>query len=73
MKRIIFISLLIASPALAAQPDDALWQQLIGSQMAQCSQNLVDEAREIAKLKEQVAELQKQLALAKAKETPNAK
>jgi hypothetical protein len=60
MKRIVLVALLIAAPALAA-PDDGLWQQLVGSNAAQCSQNLIDSAREIAKLRAQVEDLQKQL------------
>jgi hypothetical protein len=70
MKRIIIISLLIAAPATAAQPDDALWQQLVGSNEARCSQQLVDAAREINKLRQQITDLENKL---KAKEPPNAK
>jgi hypothetical protein len=62
--------LLMASPAWAAQPDDVIWQQLIGTNEARCSQNLVDSAREINRLRAQIEDLQKQL---KSKEAPNAK
>jgi hypothetical protein len=55
------IALLLIAGAAGAATDDQLWQQLIGSNAAQCSQNLVDSAREIAKLRAQIEDLQKQL------------
>jgi hypothetical protein len=60
MKRIVFMMFVVVTPALAT-PDDQLWQQLVGSNAAQCSQNLIDSAREISKLRAQVEDLQKQL------------
>jgi hypothetical protein len=57
---LVMLVLLMAGTAAAA-PDDQLWQQLVGSNAAQCSQNLIDSAREINKLRAQVEDLQKQL------------
>jgi hypothetical protein len=65
MKYFLVIAVLLISPVMAAQPDDALWQQLIGAKEAQCAQGLVDAAREMNKLRAQVEDLQKQLAAAK--------
>lgn len=72
MKHIlIVISLLVATAAMAApQAGDEIWQQIIGAKEAQCSQTIVEAAREMAKLRAQIAELEKQLA---AKGGPNAK
>lgn len=61
MKRLVVASLLLLSPASAGQPDDTLWQQFVGTREAQCAQALVDSAREVNRLRDQVAELQKQL------------
>jgi len=65
MKKALLL-LLIASPAFAAG-DDALWQQLVGSNEARCAQQLVDSVREISKLRAQIDELQKQATAAKPK------
>jgi hypothetical protein len=71
MKSLIIIALLliVATAVLAAQPDDQIWQQLVGTNEARCAQQLVDSAREIVRLRTQIEDLQKQLK----KETPNAK
>ena len=69
MRIVIIIILTMMVDAVLAAQDDSLWQQLIGSNEARCSQQLVDSAREIVRLRVQIEDLQKQLK----KETPNAK